>query len=88
MITKDSIESAYCFFHQKWRVYSYSSDEGQRDDIEYAICSYVEGMNKDLYAQISKGKEDFLLAHRSFADDMQQALDRLEQFMAYQKQGD
>lgn len=42
--TKDSIESAYCFFHQKLRVYEYSTSPTQRDDIEYAISQYVDGM--------------------------------------------
>ena len=30
MITKDSIESAYCFFHQKYQVYAYSNSERQK----------------------------------------------------------
>ena len=46
MISKDSIESAYCFLHQKYRVYKFSNNETQRDDIEFAIASYVEEMNK------------------------------------------
>lgn len=82
MITKDSIESAYCFFHQKWRVYAHSTNEGQRDDIEYAIYSYAEGMNADLYEQISGGREGFLFSHITFADDVQQSLDVLERLMA------
>ena len=36
MISKDSIESAYCFIHQKWRVYKFSTIDWQKDDIEYA----------------------------------------------------
>lgn len=47
--TKDSIESAYCFFHQKLRVYEFSRSQTQRDDIEYAISQYVDGMNPALY---------------------------------------
>lgn len=47
--TKDSVESAYCFFHQKLRVYEYSTSPTQRDDIEYAISQYVERMNPLLY---------------------------------------
>ena len=54
MISKDSIESAYCFLHQKYRVYKFSNNETQRDDIEFAIASYVEEMNKELYAQLEK----------------------------------
>ena len=40
MITKDSIEAAYCFFHQKYQVYAFSNSERQKDDIEYAISSH------------------------------------------------
>lgn len=81
MITKDSIESAYCFFHQKWRVYEHSSSAVQRDDIEYAISSYVEDMNHSLYAEIACGKLHFLLDHRSFADDMPLAISKLESML-------
>ena len=73
MISKDSIESAYCFLHQKYRVY-----ETQRDDIEIAITSYVEEMNKELYAQLAKGREEFLCNHTTFAADMQEAINELE----------
>ena len=45
-ITRDSIESAYCFIHQKLRVFEFSTNPTQRDDIEYAIAQYVEGMNR------------------------------------------
>ena len=44
-ISQDCIESAYCFIHQKLRVYEFSNNPTQRDDIEYAISQYVEGMN-------------------------------------------
>ena len=37
MISKDSIESAYCFLHQKYRVYKFSNNETQRDDIELPL---------------------------------------------------
>lgn len=42
MITKDSVEAAYCFFHQKYQVYAFSNSEHQKEDIEYAISSYVD----------------------------------------------
>ncbi len=45
-ITKDSIETAYCFLHQKRNVYIHSSLDWQKDDIEYAIASYAESMNQ------------------------------------------
>ena len=63
MINKDSIESAYCFLHQKYRVYEFSNSETQRDDIEFAIASYVNDMNKELYAHLAKGRKEFLCNH-------------------------
>lgn len=78
MVSKDSIESAYCFFHQKWRVYSYSNNLRQKDDIEYSIASYVESMNRQLYETIADGKLDFLTDHTSFSIDMQTAISRLD----------
>ena len=78
MISKDSIESAYCFLHQKYRVYEFSNSETQRDDIEFAIASYVNDMNKELYAHLAKGRKEFLCNHTTFAADMQEAINELE----------
>ena len=78
MIDKDCIEEAYCFIHQKWRVYKFSSNPRQKEDIEYAISQYVESMNKALYTLISNGKPNFLVDYTSFAEDMQAAESRLE----------
>ena len=78
MINKDSIESAYCFLHQKYRVYEFSNSETQRDDIEFAIASYVNDMNKELYAHLAKGRKEFLCHHTTFAADMQEAINELE----------
>jgi hypothetical protein len=78
MITKDSIESAYCFFHQKWNIYSKSVNESQKDDIEYAIGNYANEMNRELYAEMSKGKKGFLLEHSTFAEDITDAIAYLE----------
>ena len=47
MITKDSIETAYSFLHQKQRVYAHSSLDWQKDDIEVAIASYADDMSQD-----------------------------------------
>lgn len=77
-MTKDAIESAYCFVHQKRRVYDHSTMEWQKDDIEYAIAQYADGMDCALLAAISQGKKDFLKDHRSFASDLQLAEERLE----------
>ncbi len=59
-IPKDSIETAYCFLHQKRNVYIHSSLDWQKDDIEYAIASYAESMNQQLYDALSGGRPDFL----------------------------
>ena len=77
--TKDSIEAAYCFFHQKWQVYAFSNSERQKDDIEYAISEYVNEMSPALYEALAHGKEGFLLTHSSFADDMKSAVKQLEE---------
>lgn len=76
---KDSIEAAYCFFHQKWQVYAFSNSERQKDDIEYAISEYVNEMSPALYEALAQGKEGFLLTHSSFADDMKSAVKQLEE---------
>jgi len=81
MVTKESIETAYCFLHQKLRVYIYSNMNWQKDDIEYAIASYVDSMPKDLYEQLAEGRQDFLLDHKRFADDMTLAVDKLERML-------
>ena len=44
MISKDSIEMAYSFLHQKRNVYIHSTIDWQKDDIELAIGSYVDGI--------------------------------------------
>ena len=46
MITKDSIETAYSFLHQKRNVYIQSTLDWQKDDIELAIGSYVDDMSQ------------------------------------------
>lgn len=81
MYSKDSIEAAYCFFHQKWRVYKFSTMDWQKDDIEYAIAQYVEGMDPQLYSTLAQGKPGFLTDHTTFANDMQTAEERLEKMM-------
>lgn len=81
MITKDSIEAAYSFFHQKKRVYDYSTNPRQRDDIEYAIGSYAGGMNAELYGLLAKGRGHFLLDHAAFASDISEAVAALERLL-------
>ena len=81
MITRDSIETAYSFLHQKRNVYIHSSLDWQRDDIEYAIASYVDDMSRELYETISKGRTDFLRDHKRFQADITKAVERLESML-------
>jgi len=81
MISKESLETAYCFLHQKQRVFQYSTMDWQKDDIEVAIASYVEDMNPQLYALLSEGKSDYLLNHRRFGEDMIHGVEILEQML-------
>ena len=78
MITKDSIETAYSFLHQKRNVYIHSTLDRQKDDIELAIGSYVDDMSQELYEAISDGRADFLRDHKRFGDDITLAVERLE----------
>ena len=91
MITKDSIETAYSFLHQKRRstsgrllptgrknVYIHSSLNWQKDDIEIAIASYADEMSQELLDVISGGRADFLRGHKRFPEDITQAVERLE----------
>lgn len=80
-ITSDCIESAYCFIHQKLRVYEFSNNPTQKDDIEYAISQYVEGMNPQLYALLAGDRKDFLVDHVNFEKDMREAQKKLEKMM-------
>ena len=81
MITKESIETAYCLLHQKLRVYLYSTMDWQKDDIEYSIATFVTSMPKELYDALSEGRPDFLLDHKRFADDMTLAVYHLEHLL-------
>ena len=80
-ITADCIESAYCFIHQKLRVFEYSTNPTQRDDIEYAISSFADDMNPELYSLLADGRTDFLRSHTTFHADMLHALDILEKML-------
>ncbi len=81
MIKKDSIETAYSFLHQKRNVYIHSSLDWQKDDIEYAIASYVDDMNQELYDTIADGRVDFLRDHKRFQEDITRAVERLENML-------
>lgn len=81
MITRESIETAYSFLHQKRNVYVHSNLSWQRDDIEYAISSYVDNMNAELLAALSDGRTDFLRDHVRFEADITLAVERLEEML-------
>ena len=94
MITKDSIETVYSFLHQKRRstsgrllptgrknVYIHSTLDWQKDDIEYAIGTYVDDMSQELYEAISDGRSEFLRDHKRFGEDITQAVDKLEEML-------
>ena len=78
MITKDSIETAYSFLHQKRNVYIHSSLDWQKDDIEIAIASYADEMSQELLDAISGGRADFLRDHKRFKEDITKAVLSLE----------
>lgn len=80
-IEHNCIEAAYCFIHQKLRVFEFSNNPTQRDDIEYAISQYVEGMNPQLYQLLSRGRKGFLLDHVNFEKDMREAQEKLEPYV-------
>lgn len=79
--SKDSIESAYCFFHQKLRVYEFSHRHTQCDNIEYAISQYVDGMTPALYQLLANGTPYYLLDHTAFEQDMHHAIELLDGMM-------
>ncbi len=81
MITKDSIETAYSFLHQKRQVYIHSQLDWQKDDIEYAIASYVDDMSHELYDMIANGRDDFLREHSRFKEDITKAVEQLERML-------
>lgn len=78
---KNAIESAYCIFHQKLRVYIYSGSPVQKDEIETAVASYAMDMNRDLYEYLAAGKADYLMDHLSFRADLEDAVDKLEKIL-------
>ena len=81
MITRDSIETAYSFLHQKRQVYIHSSLDWQKDDIEYVIASYADDMSQELYEVLSDHKSDFLRDHKRFEKDITEAVKQLESML-------
>ena len=81
MITKDSIETAYAFMHQKLRVYEHSTLDWQKDDIEMIIGSYADDINPSLLELLSGGRSDYLKEHKKFQDDLTHAVAVLESML-------
>ena len=94
MITKDSIETAYSFLHQKQRIYvlaslrwqaskarAHSTLDWQKDNIELAISDYANDMSQELYDAISGGRADFLRDHKRFQEDITKAVEILEKML-------
>ena len=50
-------------------------------DIEYAISSFADDMNPELYSLLADGRTDFLRSHATFHADMLHALDILEKML-------
>lgn len=80
-MTRDSIETAYSFLHQKRNIYIHSTLDWQKDDIEYAIAAYADDMSQELFDKLSDGKPDFLRDHRRFGQDITTAVEKLERMM-------
>lgn len=80
-IPEDAIQSAYCIFHQKQRVYEFSQSRTQKDEIECAVSSYAMSMNRNLYLKLAAGNEDFLMGHAHFGEDLADAVQQLEKMM-------
>ena len=76
-----AIEQAYAFFHQKEKVYRFSTSEAEKDHIENAISSYVNQMPPELYEALSRGSDAFLREHTTFAEDINDAVGKLEHLM-------
>jgi len=81
MITKDSIETAYSFLHQKQRIYVHSTLDWQKDDIEISIASYVDEMSQELYEVLSDHRTDFLRDQKRFEKDITEAVKQLESML-------
>ncbi len=81
MITKDAIETAYSFLHQKRNVYVHSRLSWQQDDIEWAVSSYADEMSPALYGLLSGGRSDYLRDHARFLQDITSAIQQLEQML-------
>lgn len=77
-VDRNIIEQAYAFFHQKLKVYEYSTSEKEMDHIEESISSYADAMSPELFDALSGGNKAFLHEHTSFLHDLCQAVTLME----------
>ena len=75
------VEQAYAFFHQKARVYKYSTSEREMDHIEDSIATYVNAMSPKLYAALSEGNAGYLREHAGFGEQIEDALKKMERML-------
>ena len=80
---QSAAQQAYAFFHQKEKVYRFSTSETEKDHIEEAISSYVNQMSPELYETLSDGSASFLREHVSFPEDLRDALEKLEKMIIF-----
>ncbi|WP_418326384.1 hypothetical protein [Segatella sp.] len=62
-------------------MYEFSHRHTQRDNIEYAISQYVDGMTPALYQLLANGTPHYLLDHTAFEQDMRHAIELLDGMM-------
>ncbi len=80
-IDRNIIELAYAFFHQKAKVYRYSSSEREKDHIEDVITSYINTMSPLLYALLSDGNDAYLKEHCTFGEQLEDAIAKMERLL-------
>ena len=80
-IDRNIVQQAYAFFHQKERVYAYSSSETEKDHIEDTIADYVNSMSPELYAHLSGGDNTFLREHPTFETQLKASLEKMEKML-------
>lgn len=79
--SRNAIEQAYAFFHQKLKVYELSASEAEKDHIEEVIGRYADSMSPELYAVLAAGNPSYLKEHVSFADDLMDAVERMGEWV-------
>ena len=79
---RNAIEQAYAFFHQKLKVYEYSTSEKEMDHIEDSIANYANSMSKELFDDLSGGNPAFLYEHTTFQEDLTKAVRMMENWLS------